>query len=98
MDLTAYRSEGFGGLGGVIARRVRVNEDAPTRRRERRSTWADDAEALKVIEAFQRARLLAADRGVESDDPVIEVAHNADFWFMPSRFEFHFRKHQTDQT
>ena len=29
---------------------------------------------------------------------VHELAHNADFWFMPSRVEFHFRKHQTDQT
>jgi len=100
IDLATYRSEEFGGLGGVIARRaeatmaslgkeghpaltrvfarlVRVSEDAPTRRRERRSTWADDEEALKVIEVFQEARLLVADRGVDSDDPMIEVAHEA---------------------
>jgi hypothetical protein len=100
MDLATYRSEEFGGLGGVIARRaektmeplgesgaaalgrvfarlVRVNEGAATRRRERRSAWVDDAEALKVVDAFERARLLVADRGAESGDRVVEVAHEA---------------------
>jgi hypothetical protein len=95
MDLETYRSESFGGLNGVIARRadktlatlgegggaalervfvllVRVNKDEPpTRRRERRAAWDGDAEAGRLVKAFEDARLLVA------DGEVIEVAHEA---------------------
>ncbi|MCC6861614.1 MAG: SUMF1/EgtB/PvdO family nonheme iron enzyme [Bryobacterales bacterium] len=102
LDLTTYRSQDFGGLGGAIARRadatlaalggggsaalervfarlVRVSpEDVPTRRRERRSAWENDPEARKLVDAFEKARLLVADRaGPAADDPVVEVAHEA---------------------
>jgi hypothetical protein len=71
--------EGAGALERVFARLVRVNQDdAPTRRRERRSAWDDDPEARKLVDAFLKARLLVADRGATAgEDPVIEVAHEA---------------------
>ena len=98
LDLGAYGSEAFGGLGGAIARSaeealaaagtdavlgrvfvhlVRVSgDDEPTRQRARRSLWKADLEAAKLIDAFEKARLLVADRG-QANDPVIEVAHEA---------------------
>jgi hypothetical protein len=71
--------EGAGALERVFARLVRVNQDdASTRRRERRSAWDDDPEARKLVDAFLKARLLVADRGATAgEDPVIEVAHEA---------------------
>jgi hypothetical protein len=61
----------------VFARLVRVDgDDAAVRRRERCSIWEGDSEALEVIQRFQEARLLVADRGA-GGDPTIEVAHEA---------------------
>jgi hypothetical protein len=64
-------------LDRVFVRLVRVNrDDAPVRRRERLSAWEGDPGALNVIQSFQEARLLVADRG-DGDDTMIEVAHEA---------------------
>jgi hypothetical protein len=64
-------------LERVFARLVRVDgDDAAVRRRERCSIWEGDSEALEVIQRFQEARLLVADRGA-GGDPTIEVAHEA---------------------
>ena len=61
----------------MFARLVRVDgDDAAVRRRERCSIWEGDSEALEVIQRFQEARLLVADRGA-GGDPTIEVAHEA---------------------
>jgi hypothetical protein len=77
--LAALGENNSAALERVFARLVRVSQDdAPTRRRERRSAWNDDAEARKLVDAFVEARLLVADRGsAVGDDPVIEVAHEA---------------------
>ncbi|MFN0104705.1 MAG: SUMF1/EgtB/PvdO family nonheme iron enzyme [Bryobacteraceae bacterium] len=60
-------------LERVFARLVRVNrDDAPTRRREPISSWDNDPDARKLVDAFQKARLLVFDRGA-----IVEVAHEA---------------------
>jgi formylglycine-generating enzyme required for sulfatase activity len=66
-------------LQRVFARLVRVNQDdAPVRRRVFRSAWDSDREARSLVDAFVEARLLVAgtERAV-TDDPVVEVAHEA---------------------
>jgi hypothetical protein len=60
-------------LERVFARLVRVNrDDAPTRQRASLTAWDDDPEARKLLDAFQKARLLVCDTGA-----VVEVAHEA---------------------
>ncbi len=77
--LAELGESGPAALSRVFARLVRVNQDdAPTRRRERRSTWDNDPQSRQFIDAFVKARLLVADGGsAPTDDPVIEVAHEA---------------------
>ena len=64
-------------LESVFAHLVRVQPDeAPTRRRERRSTWNGDAEAGRLVDAFVEARLLVA-HAEAGREPTVEVAHEA---------------------
>jgi hypothetical protein len=65
-------------LARVFAHLVHVAEDEapPTRIRAARQTWARDAEANELIDAFIRARLLVGgDDG--KGNPTVEVAHEA---------------------
>ncbi len=60
--LASLGENGSAALERVFIRLLRVTlDDAPTRRRER-STWNDDPEASKLVDAFVEARLLVADR------------------------------------
>ncbi|MBS1872362.1 MAG: SUMF1/EgtB/PvdO family nonheme iron enzyme [Acidobacteria bacterium] len=91
--------DGGATLERVFRRLVQVSrDDAATRRRERRSAWAEDSLEGKLVDAFVEARLLVADRGGASGgDPVIEVAHEALLrewprlagWIEQSREAFH---------
>jgi len=55
----------------VFASLVRATrDDAPTRRRAPLDTWKDDAEEKRLVDAFDKARLLVADQSYE-------VAHEA---------------------
>ncbi len=64
-------------LGRVFARLTRVSGDEPpTRQRERLSAWHQDAQALRLVDRFVKARLLTT-RGREGEPPTVEVAHEA---------------------
>jgi len=71
-------------LARVFARLVHLGEgDAQaTRIRAERKTWARDAEANNLIDAFIRARLLVGGNDGKGH-PTVEVAHEALLWQWP---------------